>query len=62
MRSPPFRLRTKPVKDDYPSNQCAAVRCTAKPVVDDDSKTVWDCRVPLCDRHWEQRSEDESCQ
>ena len=63
MHDSPFRLRAKPAGDDYPSDQCAAVRCTARPVVDDDSRTIWDCRVPLCDKHLELRSpeEEDSC-
>jgi hypothetical protein len=60
MRNTPFRLRAKFNGDDYPPDQCAVVRCTSRPAVDDASKSIWDCRVPLCDRHWTQRCEEEN--
>jgi hypothetical protein len=53
----PFTLKTKRRSDNYPPHQCAASRCTAAPILDDDSHTVWPDRVPLCDRHWQLRAE-----
>jgi hypothetical protein len=58
MQNQPLRLRPKPVNDDYPSDRCAVVRCTAIPMVDDDSRKFWDYKVPLCEQHWIMRSKD----
>lgn len=55
--SGPFTLKTKRARDDYPPDQCAAVRCTAETELVDASRAVWPEVVPLCSRHWELRSE-----
>jgi hypothetical protein len=50
------KLKRKKKREEYPDRVCAASRCKRKAFMVDATYKVWpNDRVPLCERHWEQR-------
>jgi hypothetical protein len=54
-----MHLKAKAPDEDYPSSVCAVSRCNAPAMLDDATGKLAPGRVPLCEAHWLQRTEED---
>ena len=49
----PFKLKPLRSGSSYPTDRCAALKCSRECDVIDGTKTFWKVLVPLCSKHFE---------